>query len=188
MRAIVFVLVSMVAAPALACTLAGNSPFEVDESLRAGDSTPPPKPVLSSVHVGRSRGMSCGDTCSNLGTVVISLEPLADPGEHPEVGYRVTTAPGSVDPGGLTSRADLEFMAPLTRTGTHELMFVFVTTKVPDVSTVLEIRTVDAAGNESEPLRVEVVDPDAGGCSTVHAATLALLGLALPRRRARGAE
>lgn len=178
MRPLVLVsLLVLVAPAALACSLRGNDPFDVDPSLRATDSVPPAKPIVERVTVERmdSAGPACAiGSCDGIGTVSVVL---ATPPEA--VGYRVRIAPGAADSGlGLQTGSAVKPVA-----GTQSLLFTFDGDGVSDVSTALELVAVDAAGNESEAVIVDVADPQAGGCTSAPVTLWALLAFALARRR-----
>lgn len=160
-------------APASACSLLAPTPFE--PTLPAEADTVPPTldgPVATEVVRGAFLG---GTSCSDLGFLTLTFPPAVDDqapadddpartDEWPGVGYRLTLADGNL-PDGLTlgetpihARKDGEEAA-------LDLVWIDGTEAAQDpLGFTLTLHAVDAAGNLSEPVDIEVAD--AGGCST----------------------
>lgn len=178
-------LLAMMAQSALGCETAGSGPavyFEPDPD----DAAPPAAPELVDVLVERgSTGIGCG---AGYGTVVISVErPEGDPDTHEGLGYRLAAAGGS-------SPFELDPFVAGTLFGGPDISLRWYDGGIADhepIDVTLAVFAVDAGGNESEPLLVDVTHEGSGcGCATGSPGTgvgLVWLGLAALRRARRPA-
>jgi len=182
-RLVVASLLTLLAAPALACSFVEPEPFVVDDTLE--DAEAPAAPVILSMTVTRGAEATrpLGDepaiSCTDLGFIELELD-----GPSEEVGHRFTVIDGDApDDLGLPGEPVVGL----------DFAFIWVDGATDDqepLSLTIEVVAVDLAGNESAPTTFTVDDPggSAGGCSTAPgsaSAIGALAALALVARRRR---
>lgn len=159
------------AIPAFACVLAPPQTLVVDPTL--ADAEAPLAPELVSVDVQRGVGPRGGPftvtitSCDDVGAIAITLaRPEGDTDDETTVGYRFSLVDGTL-PDGLQLPADdgAPWVGPV-------LNLAWIDGAEDDQDAVLftvALTPVDAAGNEGEPIEVDVADVALapGGCSTV---------------------
>lgn len=180
----------LLSAAAWACSLAPDLPFETAPDPE--DKEAPQKPVLELLDVRRGKGpeiTGCGrmmsTSCDDIGIITLTFaQPEGDGHVASEIGYAVRFA-GGVLPDGLEPPEGLWAGPSL-----HLHWIDGATDDQEPIAFSLDIVAVDAAGNESPPLRIEVVDEtgaSAGTCSSTPTSATAwpLLLLAWGARRRR---
>jgi hypothetical protein len=143
---------------AWACSIAADPPFEVQPD--PDDTVAPMEPLLQELDIRRGKGpeaAGCGRTattsCDDIGFITLTFaQPEGDAHDAAEIGYRVRYVGGTLPhalepPEGLWAGPSLHLHWIDGATDDQE-PFAFE----------LEVVAVDAAGNESPPLRVDVVD------------------------------
>lgn len=142
---------------ASACSLIEPPGLALDPSSLDGE--PPTTPELVDVRV--QRGWIRLDSCADLGFVSITVDrPAGDPDGDEDVGYRFALVDGD-PPFALPGEDDLLLGPVLSLVWGDNRALV----QDPFWFSV-DLFPVDAAGNEGEPLRVEIGDRFPAGCAT----------------------
>ncbi|MCA9488928.1 MAG: hypothetical protein KC621_03375 [Myxococcales bacterium] len=142
------------ASTSLACSLAGPSTLTIQTDPT--DQTAPTAPVWVATDIRRGVGPQGGmsTSCDDLGFVTITVaRPDDDPDGEEAVGYRLALVEGSL-PDDLTLPEEA-WLGP-------ELILSWIDGATDDQEPLvftLSLTPTDAAGNEGEPLVVEISDP-----------------------------
>jgi hypothetical protein len=160
----------LVTSDAAACSPIPNQLHEIDPAEADVDRTPPS--VVATVGpVYRGHGYkqtgACswsGDSCMDSGSFSINVKPTDDRTSPERMGYIVRLVDGN--PPGL---AENQLGIAIRSSYTDGSMLVFywddgATDDQEPIDFTLEVTPIDLAGNEGEPVLVEVHDPGSGGC------------------------
>lgn len=149
------------AADALACSFL--APPELEIVADPSDTAGPAAPVLGEISVNRGRGPRLGgaSSCDDLGWLELRLDrPAGDPDAAAAVGYRFELVDGALPDGfALPARDGAPWVGP-------DLTFTWVdeaTDAQEAFAFTVDVIPVDAAGNEGEPLTIEVADDGSSG-------------------------
>ena len=147
---------------AIACSLPGNSQHELDPAEQGVDVTPPAPPVILDVEIYRrpppDACHSGGSSCDGSGMIALRFAASADDRTPPaELGVRLEGSDLFWQQGTMRPDAD----------GTIHLVFGDAGQPLEETVT---LRTVDLAGNESEPITVAITSPaESDGCRATDA-------------------
>jgi hypothetical protein len=134
--------------PAPACSPAGSRALV--EAPDPTDVVAPAPPIVGEPIVDRPSGS--GGACGGLASLVIPVErPDGDPDPEETVGYRLALVDGAL-PAGLDLPDD-----PLV--GPRILLVWSDRASEDPFELTLSLTAVDAAGNEGDPVEIEVTDP-----------------------------
>jgi TPR repeat protein len=132
---------------ALACSPLSAPPYVIDRSSK--DRQPPTRPTLAEpVRVERGRAGD-GGGCGELAAISLEARSTDDQSEPWQLGYRVSLVKGTMpDPHAL----------PRGVVGLPVVTWFESARDLPPLELTLSIVAVDRAGNESQPLLVQVTD------------------------------
>ena len=179
---------------AAACSQEAREPYELDPS--STDPEPPARPELVAAWIERFHPSGDPDEECSGALARLHLELAVDdnrtaPGE---LGFETVVVAGEAPFALDIQAAPVRVADEVTGEDTVDLVFRWGRSAYDDpVDVRLEVTAVDPAGNRSEPLLVEVVDPGAegggcrvgggGGAGGAAGLALALVALGLRRRR-----
>jgi len=172
---------------AWACSPPDSEHWDFEVIPDAEDTVAPLAPIVLDVEIDRGRGLFGGRDCLNRRMAILEIgleQPADDTHTLEDVAYRARVADGDV-PDLLVD--ELIYYEDKLLSPDLYLYWYDPLSEQRPLDFTLEVVAVDRAGNESEPVLVDVTDSDrGGGCTTLPGPSrwpLALLALGLVRRR-----